>query len=239
LKKTLIVCPTYNEAENIGSLMRDLMALEIDPALGSLDLLVVDDTSPDGTADLVARRARQDDRVHLLLRTKKEGLSAAYLAGFRWGMERGYDQFIQMDADFSHRPSDVPRFMKALETADVAIGCRYIEGGGIEGWGLMRNLISRGGNTYARRLLHLPYKDVTGGFNAWRREVLEDISLHSLRSRGYAYQVEMKYRAHRRGARITELPIHFENRRLGQSKMAGWIIWEAAVRVLEMRRGTA
>jgi dolichol-phosphate mannosyltransferase len=228
--ETLVVVPTYNEAENINALL-----FQLTRDVGSVDVLVVDDSSPDGTAEIVTRFANHDPRVHLLSRKKKEGLAAAYLAGFAWGLEKGYKALIEMDADFSHQPSDVPRFLETLKQSDVVIGCRYIQGGGVSGWGFLRQFISRGGNFYAHTLLSLPYQDLTGGFNGWRREVLEKINIATIRSKGYAFQVELKCRAFRAGFKLTEIPIHFENRRLGKSKMSGKIVWEAAFRVLQMR----
>jgi dolichol-phosphate mannosyltransferase len=229
--ETLVVVPTYNEVENINALL-----FQLTRDVGSVDVLVVDDSSPDGTAEIVTRFMKHDARVHLLSRKKKEGLAAAYLAGFTWGLEKGYRAFIEMDADFSHQPSDVLRFLETLKESDVVIGCRYIAGGGISGWGMLRQFISRGGNWYAQTVLSLPFQDLTGGFNGWRREVLEKIEISTIRSKGYAFQVELKCRAFRKGFKITEIPIHFENRRLGKSKMSGKIVWEAAFRVLQMKR---
>lgn len=227
----LVIVPTYNESENISNLLNQLTK-----HVGGFDVLVVDDNSPDGTKDFVLRFMKHEPQVHLLVRPKKEGLGSAYIAGFRWGLERGYKILIEMDADFSHTPADVPRLIEALKTADVAVGCRYGTGGGISGWSLLRQAISRGGNLYAQRILRLPVLDLTGGFNAWKREVLEKINIDSVKSKGYAFQVELKYRAHRNGFKIAEIPIHFENRKLGKSKMSGNIVWEAAFRVLEMKR---
>lgn len=229
--KTLVVIPTYNEAENISNLLNQLTK-----HIGGFDVLVVDDNSPDGTKDIVLRFMKHEPSVHLLVRPKKEGLGSAYIAGFRWGLERGYQGLVEMDADFSHQPSDVPRLIEALKESDVVIGCRYGDGGGIAGWSVFRQAISRGGNLYAQKILRLPVLDLTGGFNAWRREVLEKIDISNVRSKGYAFQVELKYRAHKNGFKLKEIPIHFENRRLGKSKMSGNIIWEAAFRVLELRR---
>jgi len=229
--KALVVVPTYNEAENINQL---LFALTRD--VEGVDVLVVDDNSPDGTRGIVERFQKHESRVHLLNRQKKDGLAAAYLAGFGWGIEKGYDILIEMDADFSHRPADVNRFLKEMETCDVVIGCRYVDGGGISGWGWLRQFISRGGNTYAKFVLSLPLKDLTGGFNGWKREVLERINYKSIHSKGYAFQVELKCRAFKSGFKISEIPIHFENRVAGHSKMSSDIVWEAAFRVLQMRR---
>lgn len=228
---TLIIIPTYNEVENIGNLLIQLLA-EVPGA----HLLVVDDNSPDGTNKRVRQIQQHDANVYLLSRPKKLGLAQAYQAGFAWGMERNYRYFVQMDADFSHRPSDVSTILEGLETNDVVMGCRYIDGGGISGWSFIRQGISRGGNWYARALLRLPYQDLTGGFTGWRREVIEKIGIEALKSRGYAYQVELKLRAHRMGVRIKEVPIFFENRKLGRSKMSSNIVFEAALRVFQLRR---
>lgn len=226
---SLAILPTYNEADNIGRLLKQILELS------DIDVLVVDDSSPDGTAKMVMQRAASEERVHLLSRPRKEGLAAAYIAGFSWGMAQGYSHLIEMDADFSHNPIDLPRFLEAIKTHDVVVGCRYIQGGGISGWPWARKFISHAGNIYAQTVLCLPYKDLTGGFNAWRKQVLETIQIESIRSKGYAFQVELKYRAHKAGYRIQEIPIHFQNRVSGRSKMSGSIVWEAAFRVFQMR----
>lgn len=228
--QALVVVPTYNEAENINRL---LFALTRD--VEGIDILVVDDSSPDGTAAIVERFSRLNDRVHLLSRPKKDGLAGAYIAGFNWGLQRGYQYFLEMDADFSHQPSDVNRFLFELKSNDVVVGCRYIEGGGIHGWGFVRQFISRGGNLYAQKVLSLPYQDLTGGFNGWRKEVLEAIDINTIKSKGYAFQVELKNRAHRKNFKIKEIPIRFHNREYGRSKMTMKIVGEAAFRVLQMR----
>jgi dolichol-phosphate mannosyltransferase len=233
-KSHLVVVPTYNEAENINNLLYELTR-----EVSGIDILVVDDNSPDRTQEIVKRFMKHTPSVHLLQRPGKAGLATAYIAGFRWGMERHYQSFIEMDADFSHKPQDVARFITALETYDAVIGCRYIDGGGISGWSVLRQAISRGGNVYAQTMLGLPFKDLTGGFNGWRRSVLEKINISTIRSKGYAFQVELKCRAHRAGFKLIEIPIHFENRRLGKSKMSSRIVWEAAFRVLELRRTTS
>ncbi len=227
----LVVIPTYNEAENISRILYTLTT-----EVPTVDVLVVDDNSPDGSANLVKLFMKHTPRVHLLSRPKKDGLAGAYIAGFGWGLDKRYQAFISMDADFSHQPTDVARIVTGLVTSDVVVGCRYISGGEITGWGLTRQCISRGGNLYAQTVLRMPYKDLTGGFNGWNRRVLEKIDVRSIRSKGYAFQVEMKYRAHKAGFGITEIPIRFVNREVGTSKMSGTIFWEAAFRVLEMRR---
>ncbi len=223
----LVVIPTYDEAENLPPLVARILALPV-----TVDILVVDDSSPDGTADLARELSREfEGRVHLLLRAGKRGLGTAYLDGFRWGLERGYPVFVQMDADFSHDPERVPALLAALDTADLAIGSRYTPGGGTRHWGVFRKVLSRGGSLYARILLGLPVSDVTGGFKAWRAEMLCRLGLDFVRSNGYCFQVEMTHRAFRNGARIREVPIVFADRRVGQSKMSGAIFLEAIWRV--------
>lgn len=233
MPKTLTIVPTYDEIENIGRLVGRLHE-----EMPEADVLVVDDNSPDGTGRVVHELIRDDRHLFLLTRPGKAGLGQAYTAGFDWALKRGYDRILQMDADFSHDPAYAPILLKALDHHPVSMGTRYAEGGGTHGWGLFRRTLSRGGNFYARTVLGLPYHDLTGGFVAWKREVLERIDYDTVRSRGYAFQVEMKYRAHRAGFGIKEIPILFENRRFGTSKMSGRIIGEAALRILQLKRFT-
>lgn len=228
-QNALILVPTYNEIENIPKFLPELLKLQ------GVEVLVIDDNSPDGTAKAVKEIQTNQPRLHLLNRANKEGLALAYLAGFQWGFDRGYEVFVQMDADFSHAIKDVPRLLAALKTHDMAMGSRYVPGGSTSGWTAIRKGISRGGNIYAQTILGMPYKDMTGGFNAWKKHVLDTIDLSKLRSRGYAYQVEMKYRCHKAGFKMAEVPILFENRVLGESKMSGHIVWEAAARVLKLK----
>jgi dolichol-phosphate mannosyltransferase len=228
--RPLVVIPTYNERQNLPELIPAVLE-----QLPSAELLFVDDASPDGTADAVEALTKQEPRLHLVRRSGKLGLGTAYVEGFRWGLARNHDALVQMDADLSHDPRDLPRLVGALDHADVAVGCRYTTGGGTTGWGRLREGISRGGNCYARAVLGLRYRDLTGGFNAWKREVLERIDLGTVRSIGYAFQIELKFRAHRLGFRIDEVPIHFHERAAGQSKMTGAIVREAAFRVLQLR----
>jgi len=227
---TLVIVPTYNEAENIGLLLES-----IERHAPDVDVLVVDDNSPDGTQKIVAQKQLSDPRVHLLSRAGKQGLAAAYVAGFQWGLDHGYRRLIQMDADFSHDPKYLPAMVETLRESPVVTGSRYIPGGGTVGWSLLRKLISRGGNVYARWILGIVHHDLTGGFNGWRREVLEKIRIDAIRSRGYAFQVELKYRALKTGFSIREIPIQFEDRQRGKSKMSGEIVWEAAFRVFQMK----
>lgn len=229
-KRILIITPTYNERENLQRL-----TTEVHRILPEAHMLIVDDNSPDGTGDLAEGLAASDSRISVLHRAGKLGLGTAYVAGFKYALANGYDLIFEMDADFSHRPEHLPEFLEAIENADVVLGCRYMEGGGTEDWGLMRRLLSRGGNLYARTLLSLPFRDLTGGFKCFRREVLEGIDLDSLESAGYAFQIELTHRAHRAGFRIAETPIIFPDRTLGHSKMSRKIVAEALVRVWGIR----
>lgn len=229
-KRILIITPTYNERENLQRL-----TTEVHRIVPEAHMLIVDDNSPDGTGDLAEGLAASDSRISVLHREGKLGLGTAYVAGFKYALANGYDLIFEMDADFSHRPEHLPEFLEAIENADVVLGCRYMEGGGTEDWGLMRRLLSRGGNLYARTLLSLPFRDLTGGFKCFRKEVLEGIDLDSLESAGYAFQIELTHRAHRAGFRITETPIIFPDRTLGHSKMSRKIVAEALVRVWGIR----
>ena len=232
--KTVIVVPTYNERENLPA-----MEAALREHVPGAHLLVVDDGSPDGTgriADELA--AARPGTMHVLHRQGKQGLGTAYVAGFGRALELGYDRVVQMDCDFSHDPRTVPALLAALETgegADLVLGSRYVAGGGTVNWGLARKVISRGGSTYARAVLGVRYRDLTGGFKAWRRETLEAIPLGRVSAQGYCFQIEMTYRAHRLGKRIREVPITFVDRRVGQSKMSKKIVLEAVVRCWELR----
>ena len=227
---TLIIIPTYNEGENLPRLLDAIF--EVDE---TVHILVVDDNSPDGTGELADKRAESDARVNVIHRQGKLGLGTAYIAGFKWALERSYEFIFEMDADFSHQPKYIPEFLAAAENADLVLGCRYIKGGGTEDWGPLRQLISRGGNLYARSILWLPYKDLTGGFKCFRREVLENLDLDSVASVGYAFQIELTYRAHKQGHRIVQTPIIFPDRNVGESKMSGNIVREAMFNVLKLR----
>lgn len=231
--RALIVVPTYNEVENIQPLVEAILA----STPSSIDILIVDDNSPDGTgaiADVLTER--HAPRVHVLHREKKMGLGTAYVNGFRWGLAKpDYEAFIEMDADFSHHPSFLKSMLENMQTLDVAIGSRYVEGGGTKNWGLGRKIISRGGSIYSRLILGAPIRDFTGGFNGWRRHVLDSVDLGSLKSDGYSFQIELKYRAFLRGFRIKEFPILFEDRKVGTSKMSKRIVFEALRRVWGFR----
>jgi dolichol-phosphate mannosyltransferase len=230
--KSLVIVPTYNEAENIVPIIK-----AIHDAVPALSVLVVDDGSPDGTAALVQQLIESgDQRVYLMKRHGKQGLRAAYVAGFKWGLERGFSELIEMDADFSHDPQILPTILEKLKEYDVVIGSRYIPGGGTSNWSRFRKMISQAGSLYARTILGLPFRDLTGGFNGWRSATLKGIDLDSLQSDGYAFQIELKYRSHRRGFKIVETPIVFAERRAGASKMSGGIFIEAIHRVWRIRQ---
>jgi len=226
-----LVLPTYDEVLNLEPIV--LAAREHLPA--GARILIVDDNSPDGTGRLADRLAKESDDLEVLHRSRKEGLGPAYVAGFERALEGGARVLIQMDADFSHDPADIPRLLARADDADLVIGSRYVEGGGVLDWGPLRRSISRGGSAYARTVLGLPVRDLTGGFKVIRREVLEAIDLNSIASAGYAFQVEVTYRAARAGFRIEEAPIQFRDRRAGNSKMTARIVAEAAFGVPRMR----
>jgi dolichol-phosphate mannosyltransferase len=226
-----VILPTYNEAENLERIVGAVLEQLSD----SGKVLVVDDNSPDGTGEIADRLATENDRIRVLHRDRKEGLGPAYLAGFRIALDAGAERIIEMDADFSHDPAYLPGLIATTENADLAIGSRYVPGGGVTDWGPVRRLISRGGSAYARLALRVPVRDLTGGFKCFRREVLEAIDLDSIEARGYAFQVETTYRALRMGFRVVELPIVFRDRREGSSKMSKSIVAEAMWRVPAMR----
>ncbi len=232
LTSSLIIIPTYKEVENIGLMIPAV--LDQDP---SYALLIVDDGSPDGTADAVRGLMKQyPDRLHLLERPGKQGLGTAYILGFRWALERGYSFVLEMDADFSHDPKDLPRLINACsEGADVSVGSRYVKGGKVENWPADRVLISKGASIYVRLITWMPVRDTTAGFVCYKREVLEAIDLDKIRFIGYAFQIEMKYAAWRSGFRIREIPITFKDRVKGSSKMSKGIVKEAALGVLSIR----
>jgi len=228
---TIVVIPTYNEAECLPRIV-DAVRKAV-PAAG---VLVVDDASPDGTGRIADGLAAADARVQVHHRRGKEGLGAAYLDAFRRALDEGWERVVQMDADFSHDPADVPRLLRALDAgADLAVGSRYVPGGGTENWGLGRRIISRGGGLYARTVLGVEVRDLTAGFKAWRADTLRAIDLHQVGARGYGFQIEMTYRVLRRGLRVAEVPITFIDRRVGQSKMSGSIFFEALTLVFRLR----
>jgi dolichol-phosphate mannosyltransferase len=226
-----VVVPTYNEADNV----EPLVAALLDELPAGARILIVDDSSPDGTGEIADRLAEVHAGVSVLHRPVKQGLGPAYVAGLRRALDDGADLIVQMDADFSHDPADVPRLIAATAGADLVLGSRYVAGGEVGEWGRARRAISRGGSTYARRWLGLEIRDLTGGFKCFRREVLEAIDLGSLSALGYAFQIETTYRAVKAGFRIVEVPIFFHDRRVGESKMSRSIVAEAAWRVPKMR----
>jgi dolichol-phosphate mannosyltransferase len=232
-----IVLPTFDEAENLEAIVAVILPV-MREALGrdGFRVLVVDDDSPDGTGRIADRLAEDEPELQVLHRKVREGLGYAYLAGFRVALDGGATHVIEMDADFSHEPHDLPRLLKAAEDADLVLGSRYVAGGVVADWGLVRRFVSRGGSAYARRVLGLEVHDLTGGFKCFRRAVLGAIDLPSVRSHGYAFQVELTYRAVQRGFRVVEIPIVFRDRRLGRSKMSWRIAAEAMLLVPQLRR---
>ncbi|MFA7543084.1 MAG: polyprenol monophosphomannose synthase [Candidatus Cloacimonadaceae bacterium] len=221
--KTLIIIPTYNECENIERLLNILLAKD-----QKIEVLVVDDNSPDGTADLVKAMMPNDARIHLLERPGKMGLGSAYVTGFKYALERDYEYIMEMDADFSHNPEDVPRLIEAAGKKDLVIGSRYVTGVNIVNWPFKRLLISYFASKYVRIITGMPIKDPTGGFKCFRRKVLQSIDLQRIMSDGYAFQIEMNFKAWVKGFRIQEIPIVFTERLNGVSKMSRNIVWEAA-----------
>lgn len=230
-ERALVIVPTYNERENIVRLIQSVLAQD-----GRLDILVVDDGSPDGTGAIVDEVAATEPRVFVLHRGRKLGLGTAYLAGFRWALERAYEYVFEMDADFSHDPGHLPQFLAAIESADLVLGSRYRHGKvTVVNWPIARLLLSYGANVYARFVTGLPLYDATGGFKCFRRAVLEAIDLDDVRSNGYGFQIEMSFRAWRKGFRIVEIPIVFHDRTEGESKMSGHIVREAVLMVWRLR----
>jgi dolichol-phosphate mannosyltransferase len=228
-----LVLPTYNEAENLEAFVEAARAKL--PA--SARVLIVDDSSPDGTGEIADALSARHENVEVLHRARKEGLGPAYVDGFRHALAAGAGLILEMDSDFSHDPAYLPRLLEAAQRADVVLGSRYVPGGGVSDWGPLRRTISRGGSAYARLLLGVDVQDLTGGFKCFRREVLEAIDLDSIQARGYAFQVEMTYRAIRRGFKVVEVPIVFRDRRAGDSKMNRAIVAEAVWRVPLLRLG--
>jgi dolichol-phosphate mannosyltransferase len=230
--RSLVVLPTYNERDNIEPILNAILAQSPD-----FDVLVVDDNSPDGTGLIADRLAAANERVNVLHRAGKRGLGTAYIEGFLWALAREYEFIFEMDADFSHDPADLLRLRAALTSgrADASIGSRWVKHGGTRNWSFLRTFISRGGSAYARLILGIPVKDLTSGFKCFGRHVLEALDLRAVGSNGYAFQVEMNYRCHRRGFRIAEVPITFVDRRVGKSKMGSHIVAEAMLVVLRLR----
>jgi dolichol-phosphate mannosyltransferase len=228
--KSLVVVPTFNEADNLRELVPRV--LEQDPGM---ELLIVDDNSPDGTGALVESLRETEPRLHILHRPRKMGLGTAYVDGFRYALERGYDLVFEMDADFSHDPDSLPAFLEAAKDADLVLGSRYLNGVTVVNWPLGRLILSYGANLYTRIITRMPIKDATGGFKCFRRETLEGIDLDRVRTDGYGFQIEMNFKVWRKGLRIKEIPIVFVDRRVGISKMNRKIVWQAMWLVWKLR----
>ncbi len=224
--RVLVVIPTYNEADNV-----ELIVGRLRRAVPAVDVLIADDNSPDGTGEIADRIAAADERVHVMHRAGKQGLGAAYLAGFAWAREQGYDAVVEMDADGSHAPEELPRLLDAARDADVVLGSRWVRGGKVVNWPLHRLLLSRGGTMYTRIVLGMPLKDATGGFRVYRLEVLEKMDVEGVASQGYCFQIDLAWRAYRNGFRVVEVPITFAERERGASKMSSSIVREALWRV--------
>jgi len=228
--KALVIIPTYNERENLPELLRRIFAEGL-----PLEVLIVDDNSPDATGAAADALAATDPRVHVMHRPGKMGLGSAYVAGFRYAIEHDYDAVFEMDADFSHNPDSLPEFLRELENADLVVGSRYLHGVTVVNWPLKRLILSYLANVYCRVITGMPIKDATGGFKCFRRQVLESLDLSHVRSDGYGFQIEINFKAWRKGFRIREIPILFVDRRAGESKMSRRIVWEAAWMVWRLR----
>jgi dolichol-phosphate mannosyltransferase len=228
--KALIIIPTYKERENLTELVRRIFAQDL-----PVEILIIDDNSPDGTGALADELAAQDPRIHVMHRPGKLGLGSAYVLGFRYAIERDYDAVFEMDADFSHSPDSLPEFLKELEGADMVLGSRYLRGVTVVNWPLKRLILSYGANVYTRIVTGMPIKDATGGFKCFRRQVLEAIDLDRVKSDGYGFQIEINFKAWRKGFKIREIPILFVDRMAGESKMSRRIVWEAAWMVWRLR----
>ena len=227
---TIVISPTYNECKNVQSLIELILG-----KYPEFHLLIVDDSSPDGTANKVKELQADYPNLHLEERPTKDGLGTAYIYGFKWAIEREYDRIVQMDADLSHDPNDVPRLVNFLDEHDLIVGSRYVEGVSVVNWPIRRLMLSYGANLYSRVITGMPIKDSTGGFKAWRREVLEELDLNAVRSQGYSFQIEMNFRTWCKGFRIKEVPIIFVDRTIGESKMSKNIVYEAIFMVWRLR----
>jgi dolichol-phosphate mannosyltransferase len=230
MPKILVVTPTYNESENIEQFIAQVLQQHEE-----IEMLIVDDSSPDGTGEMVEKLRSQNPRIHLLRRGAKMGLGTAYVAGFRYAIERGYDFVFEMDADFSHDPRELPRMLEKAQNYDLVIGSRYTEGVRVINWPMGRLLLSYAANVYTRVITGMPVKDATGGFKCFRRAVLEAINLDEVKSNGYAFQIEMNFKAYRKGFRLKEHPIIFADRTSGTSKMSRKIVYEAVFRVWKLK----
>ncbi len=231
MNKAIVIIPTYNEAENIKKIIPEILKR----TNGELDILIVDDNSPDGTSNVVRVFQKEHQNVLLMTRPKKSGLGTAYVEGFQFALNKGYEYILQMDADFSHEPKDIKHFLKKIESCDLVIGSRYIDGVRVLNWPLSRLFLSVFANFYTRIITGMPIKDSTGGFKCFRRKVLESINLQKIRSNGYAFQIEMNFKAYKKGFKICEMPIVFTDRIRGKSKMSKKIVFEAAWMVWKLR----
>ncbi len=230
MSKSLVIIPTYNEKENISQIIPEVLKQD-----ESIEVLVVDDNSPDGTAEIVRNLIREEPRIHIITRERKMGLGTAYVCGFRYGIEHKYDYMFEMDADFSHDPKALPEFLEAIRDADLVLGSRYVHGVTVVNWPMKRLLLSYFANVYTKIVTGMPVQDATSGFKCFRREVLENINLDNVKSGGYAFQIEMSFKAWKKGFRIKEIPILFVDRRVGISKMSKSIVWEAVFLVWQLR----
>ena len=229
--RLLVIVPTYNEIENIESLVEAIFLYAPDA-----HILIVDDNSPDGTAKAIEKIIEEKQQLHIMKRNGKQGVATAFLEGFSWGINNGFDILLAMDADFSHDPKYIPQMLKEIESADLVIGSRNVPGGGIENRTWIRNILTKGGSLYCRSILKCPVKDFTGGYNMWRKATLEKIGLDSVVSRGYSFQIEMKYKTFLNKCRIVEIPIIFPDRKKGQSKMSGSFLLKALVDVWKIKK---
>jgi dolichol-phosphate mannosyltransferase len=230
MNRSLIIIPTYNEAENVRKLVPQVLKLGV-----HFEVLIVDDGSPDGTAEVVKTMQREEERLHLLERDQKLGLGTAYVAGFKYALERGFDFVFEMDADFSHDPDELPNFLWKAQECDLVIGSRYLTGVNVVNWPMRRLILSFAANWYTRVITGMPVRDATSGFKCYRRKVLENIDLDSIRSNGYAFQIETNFKAWRRGFKVCEIPIIFVDRSHGVSKMSKHIVYEAAIMVWKLK----
>lgn len=228
--KVIVIIPTYNEKENIGSIIDAILKVKSD-----IHILVVDDNSPDGTADLVKAKMKDNEQIHLIVRPVKNGLGTAYIEGFRYSLDKGFDAIFEMDADFSHNPEDIPRFIEELNENDLVIGSRYIKGVNVVNWPLSRLMLSYFANLYTQIITGLPVKDATGGFKCFKADKLRQLRLSEVKTNGYGFQIEMNFRMWKAGANIKEIPIIFIDRRSGVSKMNRKIIWEAIFLVWKLK----
>jgi dolichol-phosphate mannosyltransferase len=228
--KTLIIIPTYNELDNLPKLLPEVLSKSTE-----INVLIVDDNSPDGTAAFVENEIKNNERIHLIKRSSKQGLGTAYIAGFKYALQNNFELIFEMDADFSHDPKEIPRFLDEIKDSDLVIGSRYINGVNVINWPMRRLLLSSFANVYTRIITGMPVHDATGGFKCFRRKVLESINLDQVRSNGYAFQIEMNFKAWKKGFKVKEIPIIFVDRMKGQSKMSRKIVREAVTMVWKLR----